>query len=350
MDLREKLPEFITRIENLKDTIETEEATKTSLIMPFFQMLGYDVFNPLEFIPEYTADVGIKKGEKVDYAIVIDGEPVILIECKPCNTNITKYTSQLFRYFSTTTAKFAILTNGIEYKFFTDLEDINKMDTVPFLDINLLKLKERDIVELSKFSKEILDIDNILNSAENLKYGKLVKDWIDGEFVEPSADFVRLIINDIYDGVKTQRVVDNFTPIVKKVIQQYINDKINEKLKIALNDNEQQERQEAEVDTSEEKKSKINTTIVELEAYAIIKSILRKVVNVDRIFYRDTQSYFGVLLDDNNRKWICRIHLDGVQYFTVPDENKNDIRYDIDSIDDLYKHADIIIAACKRYL
>lgn len=349
MELKEKLTEFITRIEALKDTIETEEATKTSLIMPFFQMLGYDVFNPLEFVPEYTADVGIKKGEKVDYAIMIDGEPVIVIECKPCNTNIDKYTSQLFRYFGTTTAKFAILTNGIEYKFFTDLEDTNKMDQSPFLSVNLLNLKERDIIELSKFSKGTLDIESILSSAENLKYSKLVKDWIEKEFTNPSADFIKLILNDIYDGLKTQKVVDNFTPIVKKVIQQYINDSMNEKLKIALNNNEEQERQEAN-EEPQEKKSKINTTIEELESYAIIKSILRKVVNAERIFYRDTQSYFGVLLDDNNRKWICRVHLDGVPYFTVPDENKNDVRYDIDTVDDLYNHADVIIEACKRYL
>ena len=132
MELLQIINQFSERVESLKDSISTEEATKTSLIMPFFQMLGYDVFNPLEFVPEYTADVGIKKGEKVDYAIVIDDKPLILVECKSCNENLDKHGSQLFRYFGTTDAKFGILTNGIIYRFFTDLENKNKMDDTPF--------------------------------------------------------------------------------------------------------------------------------------------------------------------------------------------------------------------------
>ena len=115
MGFTEDLQQLSTRILSLKPNIQTEEATKMSMIIPFFQLLGYDVFNPTEFCPEYTADVGIKKGEKVDYAILADGKPVILIECKSCNEILTKHASQLFRYFGTTTAKFAILTNGIVY-------------------------------------------------------------------------------------------------------------------------------------------------------------------------------------------------------------------------------------------
>ena len=121
MEFLEKLKNFSNRIEHLKGNIQTEEATKTSIILPFFQLLGYDVFNPLEFVPEYTADVGIKKGEKVDYAIMINNEPLILIEAKPINTELSvKHMSQLIRYFSVTKAKFGILTNGIIYQFYSD--------------------------------------------------------------------------------------------------------------------------------------------------------------------------------------------------------------------------------------
>ena len=148
MDFEEKIKRFIERIEKLKNSINTEEATKTSLIMPFFQILGYDVFNPDEFTPEYVADVGIKKGEKVDYAIILNETVTILIEAKSINENLKKHDSQLFRYFGTTTAKFAILTNGCEYKFYTDLDELNKMDSTPFLNINLLELKDTDIIEL----------------------------------------------------------------------------------------------------------------------------------------------------------------------------------------------------------
>lgn len=148
MDFIDQLKQFSKRVESLKDSISTEEATKTSIIMPFFAMLGYDVFNPQEFVPEYTADVGIKKGEKVDYAIFKDGKPVILIECKSINENLEKHDSQLFRYFVTSEAKFAILTNGILYRFYTDLEEPNKMDETPFLEIDILNLKENQVPEI----------------------------------------------------------------------------------------------------------------------------------------------------------------------------------------------------------
>ena len=144
-------------------SIQTEEATKTAIIMPFFSMLGYDVFNPQEFVPEFTADVGIKKGEKVDYAIIQDGTPVILIECKSITENLERHDSQLFRYFGTTPAKFAILTHGIFYRFYTDLEDANKMDKDPFLTINILDIRDNQVPELKKFCKSVFDIDSIFS-------------------------------------------------------------------------------------------------------------------------------------------------------------------------------------------
>ena len=137
MAFEENLKNLITRIKSMKNSISTEEATKTSIIMPFFQILGYDVFNPVEFIPEYTADVGIKKGEKVDYAICLNDKLTILIEAKSINQQLEKHDSQLFRYFGTTAAKFAILTNGLIYRFYTDLDEQNRMDSTPFFEIDL---------------------------------------------------------------------------------------------------------------------------------------------------------------------------------------------------------------------
>ena len=356
MDFIDQVKQFSKRVASLKDNIQTEEATKTSLIMPFFSLLGYDVFNPLEFVPEFTADVGVKKGEKVDYAIIIDEKPTILVECKPCNDNLEKHASQLFRYFTATAARFGILTNGVVYKFFTDLEQKNIMDEKPFLTVDLSNLKDRDVVELSKFAKESLDVDNILNSAEDLKYSRLIKEWFSKEIESPTDDFVRLILNNVYDGMKTQKVVESFAPLIKRSIQQYVNDSMNAKIKTALSKEDDVESSSTShaAEPPEEnspRENKINTTIEELEAYAIIKAILRKVVNSDRIAYRDTESYFGILLDDNNRKWICRVHLmASVKYITVADENKKPIRYDINTVDDIYKYATEIIAACNHYL
>ena len=167
MEFEERLKNFTVRIAELKKNIKTEEATKTSLIMPFFQLLGYDVFNPNEFTPEYIADVGIKKGEKVDYAIMLNDEVSILIEAKSVNEQLEKHDSQLFRYFGTSKAKFAILTNGIIYKFFTDLEKANVMDNAPFLEINLEKLKDSEIVELKKFQKNNFNAVSAIHYCQN---------------------------------------------------------------------------------------------------------------------------------------------------------------------------------------
>lgn len=192
MGFNEDLKSFAERIIPLKDTISTEEATKMSMIIPFFQLLGYDVFNPSEFCPEYTADVGIKKGEKVDYAILINDQPEILIECKWCGESLTKHGSQLFRYFSTSPAKFAILTNGLTYQFFTDLDEANKMDLTPFLEINIDNLKDAQINELKKFSKEVFDKDNIFSTASELKYSTLLRDCFLKIWMAPSDDFVQI--------------------------------------------------------------------------------------------------------------------------------------------------------------
>lgn len=361
MDFNEQMLQLSQRIKTLKTSIATEEATKTAMVMPFFQILGYDVFNPLEFTPEFIADVGIKKGEKVDYAIQIDEKPLIIIECKSCNENLDKHGSQLFRYFATTDCtKFAILTNGTNYRFYTDLENTNKMDDTPFLSVNLLDLNDRDLVELKKFSKEVLDIDAILNSASDLKYVRLVREWFSSELESPSTEFVKYIIGNIYDGVKNQKIIDRFTPIIKKALLQQINDTMNAKIKTALSKDDPEENgalnrldnaQNEDIEEPPIKESKIDTTIEELESYAIIKAILRTVVDSERIVYRDTERYFSILLDNNNRKWICRVHLmQSTKYITVADENKNPVRYDIDRIDDIYNFSAEIIDSCKRYL
>ena len=165
MDFTESIKQFSERVSMLKDTVSTEEATKMSLVVPLFQLLGYDVFNPSEFCPEYIADVGIKKGEKVDYAILENGQPIILVECKSCSEQLDKHSSQLFRYFGTSPAKFGILTNGVIYRFYTDLEESNKMDLVPFLELNMLQLKDTSINELKKFCKDNFDKDKIFNAS-----------------------------------------------------------------------------------------------------------------------------------------------------------------------------------------
>ncbi len=357
MEFSEKLNQFAQRVESLKNSITTEEATKTSLIMPFFQMLGYDVFNPLEFVPEFTADVGIKKGEKVDYAIMVDNVPLILIECKPCFEDLSKHDSQLFRYFGTTSSKFAILTNGIVYRFSTDLEDKNKMDSTPFLEFDILNLKENLIPEVKKFCKEMLDVDTILGAASELKYTRLIKEWFLCQLEEPSIDLVKLIMASTYDGQKNQKAIEKFQPLVKRSFRQFLSDTMNDRIKSALRkerDDSTPDGSTPAVDTmvpTEEEINKINTTMEELESFAIVKSIIRGICDSNKVCYRDTESYLGILYEDNNRKWICRVHLNGGnKYITVPDDSKKPVRYDITALDDIYKFSEEILSACKKYI
>lgn len=347
-----QLKQLAKRIESTKKSIQTEEATKMSFVIPFFQILGFDVFNPEEFVPEFTADVGIKKGEKVDYAIIINGVPTILIEAKWCGEELEKHDSQLFRYFGTTNAKFAILTNGINYKFYTDLDEKNKMDEKPFLDVNFSDLKESYINELKKFSKEKFDLTTILSSASELKYTNMLKQKLSAEFNSPSDSLVRTLINDLYDGAKTQKVIDEFKGIVKKSFSQYINDLINDRLKNALETQKQsiEEVAATQIPLEEIGTEKIQTTEEELQCFYIIKSILSGSVPLDKITYKDTESYFGILLDNNIRKWICRIKLGGkIKNLMLPASNNKFITIQINDIEDLYLHKQLIIESALRF-
>lgn len=355
MDFIEKLNEFSTRVETLKDQIKTEEATKTALIMPFFQLLGYDVFNPSEFVPEYIADVGIKKGEKIDYAIFINGQLSILVEAKAVNEDLNKHGSQLFRYFATLPARFGILTNGIIYKFYADLETPNKMDEKAFLEFDLLDIKDNLIPEIKKFQRNNFDSENILTSAAELKYTQEMKKVLSKELVNPSDDFIRFMLKDVYSGIKTQNVIDRFRNTTKRAFNQFINDTLNERFKAVIgNQSEIAATDESKTTTqniSDEGTSKIVTTLEELEAFAIVKAVLKDTVDPSRLFYRDTESYLGILLDDNKLKWICRIVVGKSQLnLYIPDENKKAVRYPLQTINDIYTFEEQLINVVKRYI
>ena len=351
MDFVDQIKQFSTRVENLKANLPTEEATKMSLIVPFFQILGYDVFNPSEFMPEYTADVGIKKGEKVDYSILDEGKPIILIEAKWCGDSLDKHDSQLFRYFGVTSAKFGILTNGIVYKFYTDLDEQNKMDLTPFLEIDLLNLRTVDIAELKKFHKDNFNIENIFSTASDLKYSKSIKDFMKMQLEAPSDDFTKFILSEIYNGVKTQSIIEKFKPIVKKALNSFVSDLMNDKISAALKtDDASQEDSDIEEASVKDKQSNIHTTEQELEAFYVVKSILAESVSLERITYKDTQSYFSILLDNNTRKWLCRLYIEvQKKNIILPDENKKELKYPIQSINDIYNFKNQLLDALHRY-
>lgn len=353
MDFGDNLKELINKIIKYREKITNEEMTKTAFIMPFFDTLGYDTRNPFEFMPEYTADIADSKGEKVDYAILINDVPQILIEAKPVNDNLEKHDKQLMRYFHASKAKIGILTNGIVYKFFTDLEEKNKMDLKPFLEIDLLNLKDNQVLELKKFLKPNFDIENILSTAEVLKYSNSIKKLLQQQFTNPDENFVNYVLTEIYDGIKTQKVKDKFQEITKRSITQLLNDMVRSRFEDALDGNASATSQE-EVEVLEAE-SKIDTTQEELEGYAMIKAILSEFVNPADINYKDTVRYFNILLENNIRKWICRLYFNSSnKCIAFPEQldgektNKEE-KIALDSITDIYKYKTRIIESLKLY-
>ena len=348
MELQTKLKAIANKINQLKNKIETEESTKHAFVLPFINALGYDAFNPLEVVPEFTADIGLKKGEKVDYAIFQNEVPIIIIECKHWGEKLDNHNSQLFRYFHATKTRFALLTNGIHYRFYTDLEHANKMDTKPFFELDITKLKDNEVHEVSKFHKSNFDINKIVNNASALKYTKEIRKCISEELIESTYDFVKLFANKVYSGRLTEKVMGEFTGLVHKAFNQTISEKVNDRLNSALN----KEAENQQLDTIEltEEESKIETTEEELEGFRIVVAILRRKLSIDRIVHRDTQSYFGILLDDNNRKPLCRLHLDGgSKYIGIIDEEKNESRQLIESISDIYQFENQLLQTVNYY-
>ena len=354
MDFKDQIKQLSDRAEKLKDSLQTEEATKNALIMPFLQSMGYDVFNPLEVMPEFTCDIGTKKGEKIDYAILKDGDPIMLIECKHWKQELTLHDNQLLRYFHVSPAKFGLLTNGIVYRFYTDLETPNKMDEKPFLELNLFDLKSATIEELKKFHKAYFDVENILSSASELKYTSQLKAVINNEFSNPTPEFVKLFAKQVYDGVITPKLLEQFTSLVKRSISGLISDTISDRLKTALKTEVAQEEQSDKTDQqpADENNNGIVTTEEELEGFMLVKAILREVVDVSRIAHRDAQTYFAILFDDNNRKPIVRLYLNSPtnKYIVTFDKDKKETRHNIASLDDIYKYADEIKEVVKFYL
>ena len=169
MGLLESIRKISTRVEQQRPLMKTEEATKQVSIRPFIEALGYDTSDLAEVEPEYIADARTRGGERVDYAIKQDRRPIILIEAKSANTILTEnHWRQLHDYYNADDVQFGILTNGLEYRFFTDLKKRNIMDKQPFMMINMLNLDERTVSELEGFTKSGYDPELILSNAQKL--------------------------------------------------------------------------------------------------------------------------------------------------------------------------------------
>lgn len=363
MDFIDQLRILATRIANTRGVIHTEEATKNAMIMPMIQTLGYNVFDPFEVTPELIADVGTKKGEKVDYAILKDGKPIILFECKKAGGDLNiNHASQLFRYFHVTEARFGVLTNGLVYRFFTDLEQPNKMDEKPFFEFSILDFKDRDVEELKKFAKSVFDLETILTTANELKYTRAIQTKLNEWIASPSEEFVRLVSSELIGNKRfTPAIRDQFTLITRRAFEQLVSEKINERLKGAMAPESGTVQEVAPslqptknqvVAEANANESQISTSPEEFEGFHIVRAIVRGIVSTKRVVMRDAQSYCAILLDDNNRKPICRLRFNNGDKLRLGlfNEKKEEEIMNIESPDDIYNYSAQIQSALNSHL
>ncbi len=346
MDFVNGIKKLAEKIETFKGDTSTEEATKTAFILPFLRLLGYDDSNPTEIVPEFTADFGNRRDEKVDYAIMSGNKPIIIIECKHWNNDLKNDSPQLYRYFNASQAKFGILTNGIKYKFFSDLDEKNIMDKEPFFEFDFEAIKESLIPELVKFQKESFDIDEIFNSASDLKYSSLISANLEKELQDPSDDFVTLFAKRVYSSRFTSNALEQFRPIVRKVCTTKIKELVSERLNIAL-EKESEIIEEAQLEP--ESDSKIITTEEELFGFAIIKSIAGSIVDFEDIIYKDFMHHFSVFYK-NLKQTICKLYLNKEnKYIGIVNKGKQENKIPIDDLSEIYKQSELIISAIKSY-
>lgn len=364
----------ISQIRDLAETVKqaraeklNEAMTKTALVMPFLRALGYDVFNHKEVAAEYTADFGTKKGEKVDFAILRHGRPVMLMECKPIGTALdSSKCSQLFRYFTTCPeVKIGILTDGCHYMFFSDIEQENVMDQTPFMEIDLCDFQERLLPELEKLSKSSWNIDEVLYSASALKIVQAIKSAFAADIDNPSGEFVKFYGSLCYGGPFTAKQKQNFWPLVKQAVDEYFEDRINQRLEAAkfagVKAQVDKEIEKSEHLLPEEpqcQNSGIVTYNTEVWALVLIRTVLRDVISPARIVMRDQKSYCSILLDNNNRKTICRLfnfkHFDwGMESIGenaaihIFNTEKGE-RFPLTFIDDIYPLVEYLVQAVRR--
>ena len=352
--LKAVVAQVITRLPAVRG--RGEEATKQALVLPMIDALGYDIWNPAEVCPEFEADFATKKlgqKEKVDIAISLSGVPRIYFEVKSVDTTLDGHEGQLARYFNATTSvSLAILTNGVEYRFFTDTGDPNVMDAKPFHVANLEAI-DQGLDVFARFNKAVFSPDAIREYATELNYTArmvaFLRDELDLRDREPSERFVRSILSQegMYPGRITASVVERFSPIAKNALQIVLRDIVRRS--VAALDKEvtsapatttapdaspaqpqapttsRPEAPEAEAPESKDlERSKIVTTERELEAFAVVKALfdsslfakamiwdasVRKDVPIV-LSYKDTTGYFVVYFNKPSN-WILRLSIDG---------------------------------------
>lgn len=317
MELQNRLLDLSSKVESVKDLVTTEEATKNAFVLPMLLALGYDVYNPAEVIPEMDCDIA-NKGDKVDYAINIDGKPTFILECKQCSKNLDTFMFQLSKYYVASRARIAILTNGIQYRFYSDFDRTNLMDPKPFFIFDLGHYTDEDVELLGKFSKSAYIENEVLYFFKNRLIVNKVKSFIEEQVANPQSSLVDYVSYCIGDNVSADQL--------KEAIQIYLKSYIESGTEIS------------DTNITEEEQQTLILKGEEYKVYLAVKDILSEYVDEDEIKYTAFKSYFTVNKWGSVWRWIVRFKRNskGMSICFPLDDYARNEWVKIESVDDLY--------------
>jgi len=334
MKFKERLTQLGEKIEPQIGTNKFDEAqTKNYFINPFLEILGYKTSEQTDIMAEHIADFGLRARNKVDYVLRKNGTNILMIECKRFHEKVIKHGHQLNGYFhNLPSVRFGVLTNGVIYHFYADIDSHNIMNPEPFFEFNVTDFNDEQVNILETFCKENFDEKSIIEKARNLTYSQDIRKVLYSELTNPSKDFIKYIAGKAFlekkRGKITERVRNLFAELVNLCLPVVINKLISEKMIRAKNQSD---------DKSNETESKINTTEEEREAYFIVKSIIRRKISSERVNFKDSQAYFSIRIDDSSHKTICRLYLNSnKKYIGIFDTNRKETKSEIESIDNIF--------------
>lgn len=338
MKLSEKFKGYKSRVLNFQNDLNdmTEEATKNALVMPFFSMMGYDVFDPNEFIPEFVCDVGTKKGEKIDYAIIKDNEPIMIIEVKRSGMKLQKQQhSQLFRYFSVNRSRVAVLTNGVQYNFYSDINAPNIMDDEPFFSFNIIEDDESLYIQsLEQFTKKNFDTKEILSKALYLKYAKVMEKRLLKDFENPSDELIKYFLTQPEikpKGRITSQIIEKYREITAVTLRKLMGISINN----TINTISAPKNNQMEIKSQETTQTVTNTTAIQQPTLTPVEQ-LKNILNDYEIKEEDTPTFLRLHIYNSAGQKLAIVKISKPDMTNMQFKQPgNPTMYDLPSADDI---------------
>ena len=332
-DFVRHIREFSNSIDKNKlSNINNEEETKSDLILPVLNILGYQVFISSEVEKEKGVQIGTRP-HKIDYVINKNENQIFIVECKHHEqTDLTRHRNQLYSYFTALpSVHFALLTNGIEYHFHTNIIGAkNVMDREPFLSFDIRFIKDSELDFFKNFCKHEFDLEKCIELSENCKYYNGILDHLTKQLHEPDKVFIDYLTKLVFDGRRGNIIRSRLDKLAKKALHDF---------------------KEKTLSFGNEEEDEIVTTRTELAGYRKVMEILKNTVNLDKVVDRDTVPFFCILFDDNEKKPLCNLHFNNESdlKFGIFDKDRNEKIHNIEAVNDIYKFNQQLIELTNYY-